>query len=235
VSENLAFDGDLLRESPQLYLHRAVDHPRLGDTLESESLRVMRNRLAEEGSGLSEERALLYHLNGCTGFLFPVVSPLDGRPPQMKLVFHRLAPNVPGPRTLMFELIGSESSSGAFNPSTINQVRVSSASGRNSVVFQTSAQSPRLRKRVERFEFEDEEEDDGFWGSIWSFFEGIGEAIADVFSWLWDRIKDIAGELWEEAKTLAIKVFLLDEDGNRIPPWDYENAKGFEVQKTLEF
>lgn len=201
---------------------------RLANVLERSDFRALQERLAANRETVMVDDSQIYHLDGITGILFPVATPLSA--PATKFAMYRLHRGEGGPQALLFEFHGAVGSGPKTNGEGLHSVTVSSASGKNRITFRPEARLGDSRDRIIILDLEliDDEEDDGFWSSIGDFFGGIVDAISDFFEDVWDWIKETAAEIWEEIKRGLAQIFPVDRDGDGVPD-------GVMIVKTFRF
>lgn len=201
---------------------------RLANVLERSDFRALQERLAANRETVMVDDSQIYHLDGITGILFPVATPLSA--PATKFAMYRLHRGEGGPQALLFEFHGAVGRGPMTNGEGLHSVTVSSASGKNRITFRPEVQLGDIRDRIIILDLElvDDEEDDGFWDSIGDFFGGIVDAISDFFDEVWEWLKKIGKEIWEEVKAGLAKIFVTDEDGDGVPD-------AFWVQKEFRF
>ncbi|MCH8139521.1 MAG: hypothetical protein IH926_11345 [Proteobacteria bacterium] len=201
---------------------------RLANVLERSDFRALQERLAANRETVMVDDSQIYHLDGITGILFPVATPLSA--PATKFAMYRLHRGEGGPQALLFEFHGAVGRGPMTNGEGLHSVTVSSASGKNRITFRPEARFGDIRDRIIILDLElvDDEEDDGFWDSIGDFFGGIVDAISDFFDEVWEWLKKIGKEIWEEVKAGLAKIFVTDEDGDGVPD-------AFWVQKEFRF
>lgn len=201
---------------------------RLANVLERSDFRALQERLAANRETVMVDDSQIYHLDGITGILFPVATPLSA--PATKFAMYRPHRGEGGPQALLFEFHGAVGSGPKTNGEGLHSVTVSSASGKNRITFRPEARLGDSRDRIIILDLEliDDEEDDGFWSSIGDFFGGIVDAISDFFEDVWDWIKETAAEIWEEIKRGLAQIFPVDRDGDGVPD-------GVMIVKTFRF
>lgn len=201
---------------------------RLANVLERSDFRALQERLAANRETVMVDDSQIYHLDGITGILFPVATPLSA--PATKFAMYRLHRGEGGPQALLFEFHGAVGRGPKTNGEGLHSVTVSSASGKNRITFRPEARLGDSRDRIIILDLEliDDEEDDGFWSSIGDFFGGIVDAISDFFEDVWDWIKETAAEIWEEIKRGLAQIFPVDRDGDGVPD-------GVMIVKTFRF
>ena len=190
---------------------------RLANVLGQPDFGALRERLAANGETVIVDGSQIYHLDGMTGILIPVATPISA--PAAKFAMYRMHRGEGGPQALLFEFHGAVGRGPKMNGEGLQSVTVSSSSGKNRINMRPEIQLGDSRDRVIilDIDIEDEEEDDGFWSSIGDFFEGIVDAITDFFEDLWEWIKETASEIWEEIKRGLARIFPVDRDGDGVP------------------
>ena len=204
------------------------DDKRLQRALGLAEVKRLTQRLEGRRESLSTDRSQIYHLDGFTGILIPVATPLSA--PAAKLAFCRLRRYEGGPQVILLEIHGAVGPSLTLSPQCLNSVTLSSASGSNHITLRPEGVLAEGRGFVQVLEIDigDRDEDDGFWGAVGDFFGGIADAIGDFFGSLWEWLKKFAKEIWEQIKNRTAKLFLVDKDKDGVPD-------GAQVEKEFKF
>lgn len=196
----------------------SVHDPRLQGIVDNEDFLCLQHRLQASNRRMLLDRSQVYHLDGFTAFLIPVSTSIVH--PAATFVAYRINRNYGGPRAVLFEVNGGIGPQLNLMPECIRSVTFSSASGANAFTLRYTSMLADGREVAELLQIsnEDAEEDDGFWGSLGDFFEGLGDGIAEFFSDVWDWLKKLGKDIIEEIRrgTARIRELVIGDGETRI-------------------